>query len=204
MKKINLLFAVMIISCSIIAQVPAPVAVKKAATLPSALVDFDAFDSLTSVVKKYRKDRLVHLDQFVAMSKEKNTVILDTRSKDMYQRKHVKGAIHLAFTDFTQENLRRVIPSNTTRILIYCNNNFDDDPILFATKSYQPPMGMAEKKPLTLALNIPTFINLYGYGYKNVYELKDLVTILFNRVIEFEGTDVPKTTTTTKSTAVPR
>ena len=79
--------------------------------------------------------------------------------------------------------------SSATRILIYCNNNFADDQIAFATKMARPVYR--KTKPLTLALNIPTFINLYGYGYKNVYELSDLVSV-YNRTIEFEGTDVPK------------
>jgi hypothetical protein len=33
---------------------------------------------------------------------------------------------------------------------------------------------------MPLALNIPTFINLYGYGYKNIYELKVIVPIIEN------------------------
>ena len=31
------------------------------------------------------------------------------------------------------------------------------------------------RKSAPLALNIPTFINLYGYGYRNIYELGDIV-----------------------------
>ncbi|MEE2877433.1 MAG: rhodanese-like domain-containing protein, partial [Pseudomonadota bacterium] len=50
-------------------------------------------------------------------------------------------------------------------ILIYCNNNFEDD--------VEPVM----LKRAPLALNIPTFINLVGYGYENVYELGELVSI---------------------------
>ena len=40
-----------------------------------------------------------------------------------------------------------------------------------------------------LALNIPTFINLYGYGYRSIYELDELVNVHDTR-IEFEGTMV--------------
>lgn len=40
-----------------------------------------------------------------------------------------------------------------------------------------------------MALNIPTYINLYGYGYRNVYELHELVDVKDPR-IEFEGTIV--------------
>ena len=56
-------------------------------------------------------------------------------------------------------NSPKIIPSKTTRILIYCNNNFSDNvaPIML--------------KRVELALNVPTFVNLWGYGYENIYEL---------------------------------
>ena len=155
-----------------------------------AKVDYDAFEKLTAEVKEHRKTRLVELDKFLSMSKEEKTIILDTRSDIMYESKHVKGAIHLNFADFTQNNLANLIPDINTRILIYCNNNFDEDEQNFATK-ISIPRPMEEKKPITLALNIPTYINLYGYGYQNVYELSELVSVNDPK-IEFEGTSVWK------------
>jgi hypothetical protein len=155
-----------------------------------ALVDFDAYEKLSKEVKKHRKDRLVSVDEFLQMSKEMGTVILDTRSQKMYDGKHIKGAIHLDFTDFTADNLSLLIPNNTTRILIYCNNNFDSEPVYFVTKSVRlkkPNNLQSTSAPLTLALNIPTYINLYGYGYKNVYELNELVNTSFDKRIVFEG-----------------
>jgi rhodanese-related sulfurtransferase len=160
---------------------------KKVKQLPASRVDFDAYETLAKEVEEYRKDRLISLYKFLQFSKAPNTIILDTRSTEMYNRKYVKGAIHLNFSDFTQDNLRLLIPDPNTRILIYCNNNFDDDAVTFATKSARP--RSTKQKEITLALNIPTFINLYGYGYKNVYELADLVSV-FNKTILFEGTDV--------------
>ncbi|MBK7146479.1 MAG: hypothetical protein IPH76_15185 [Xanthomonadales bacterium] len=41
-----------------------------------------------------------------------------------------------------------------------------------------------------LALNVPTYITLYGYGYRNVYELDELVQVTDPR-IRFEGSIVP-------------
>ncbi|PZP49772.1 MAG: rhodanese-like domain-containing protein, partial [Pseudopedobacter saltans] len=122
---------------------------------------------------------------------ESNTIVLDSRSKDRYDKKHVKGAIHMAFTDFTQGNLNRLIPDPTTRILIYCNNNFMGDQVNFATKTVMPVSNtlLQDTRPVMLALNIPTFINLYGYGFKNIYELDELVNVRDSR-IQFEGTDV--------------
>ncbi|MFV0388008.1 MAG: rhodanese-like domain-containing protein [Pyrinomonadaceae bacterium] len=156
-------------------------------------VDFYAFSKLVNEVESHRAERLVTLNEFLKMSKDSNTVILDTRSDYRFERKHVKGAIHLDFTDFTQENLAALIPDRNTRILIYCNNNFEGDQIDFATKIALPARSnpdsiVNEQKPLMLALNIPTYINLYGYGYRNVYELNELVSIRDSR-IEFEGTE---------------
>jgi Rhodanese-like domain len=142
------------------------------------------------------------------MSKEEGTIILDTRSDEMYKAKHIKGAIHLNFSDFNTESLSKLIPDNNTRILIYCNNNFDDEPAIISSKVVKPFISkmafpttkfkqptltkMAANNQLTLALNIPTYINLYGYGYQNVYELNELVRTFFDKRIEFEGTLVGK------------
>lgn len=152
--------------------------------LKPAKVDFDAYEKLVSEVKAHRKTRLIDFKDFLKSSKEENVVILDTRSVFMYNQKHIKGAIHLNFSDFTQENLAKIIPSFETKILIYCNNNIDDDPIHFASKTAMPRKNKG--KELTLALNIPTYINLYGYGYRNVYELSELVSI-FDKRLELEG-----------------
>lgn len=164
---------------------------------PPAKVSFDDFKRLVAEVEPHRKKRLVDLDALLKMSKEPGTIIFDSRSDFRYDRIHVKGARHLSFTDFTQGNLSKVIPSRDTRILIYCNNNFAGNEIDFATKAAGPDFTKidapqqfaAQEKPVMLALNIPTYITLFGYGYKNVYELDELVDVKDPR-IEFEGSVV--------------
>jgi hypothetical protein len=165
---------------------------------PKALVSFDDFKSLVADVEGHRQARLVDLDTFLQMSHEPNTIVFDSRSDFRYLRKHLTGAKHLSFTDFTADNLARLIPDPNTRILIYCNNNFDGDPVDFATKVAVGVPGepresqiLANQKPIMLALNIPTYINLYGYGYRNVFELGELVHI-GDRRIKFEGSVVGK------------
>ncbi len=185
MRKVTLFITTALLICTI------SVLTAQVAKAPKAKVDFDAYEKLSGEAKKHRKDRLVSIDQFLAMSKQPGTVILDTRSDSMYRRKHIKGAVHLNFSDFTQANLANIIPGAETRILIYCNNNFDGDEINFATKSVQPAIIKKDIKPVTLALNIPTYINLYGYGYRNVYELSELVNIFDKRVV-YEGTTIAR------------
>ncbi|HEX5791087.1 MAG TPA: rhodanese-like domain-containing protein, partial [Luteolibacter sp.] len=116
------------------------------------------------------------------MAAEPGTVVLDARSRRNYDRLHIKGALHLNFSDFNEESLRKLIPDKNTRVLIYCNNNFINAGEAMVMKS------------APLALNVPTFINLWGYGYQNLYELAPLLDRNKTR-IPFEGTDVtPKPT----------
>lgn len=137
---------------------------------PPSLVDYDGFVKLSQDVAAYRKTRLLSVKDYVAKSKQKGVIILDTRSKAAYDAIHMKGAIHLNFSDFTAEKLQKLIPDKKTTILIYCNNNVSSNEKAFLSKK------------VTLALNVPTFINLYGYGYKNIYELRDLVTLDDRRI----------------------
>ncbi|NNJ51827.1 MAG: rhodanese-like domain-containing protein [Ignavibacteriaceae bacterium] len=163
-----------------------------------AKVSFDDFKNLVAEVETHREKRLIDLDTFLKMSKEPGVIILDTRSTFRYKRIRVNGAKHLSFTDFTQNNLAEVIPSFETIILIYCNNNFDGNQTDFASKVALPitrsgsiitAQFNSQEKPLMMALNIPTYINLYGYGYQNVYELNELVNVNDPR-INFEGSIV--------------
>lgn len=175
MKTLNLI-ALVLTSTLAFAQ-------PQAKNYPASDIDYPGFVELTKEAEEHRKTHTVTVAQFLKMAEEKSTIILDTRSEKMYKAKHIKGAVHLNFSDFTAEKLEKVIPSKDTKILIYCNNNLDKDEMYFARKS------------APLALNIPTFINLFGYGYKNVYELDALVQTSFlskdkKPVFEFEGTAV--------------
>lgn len=129
----------------------------------SAQIDYTGFRGLTAEVEAYREDRLISLAEFQRMAREPNTIILDARSADAYAEGHIAGAVNLPFTDFTSVSLAETLRDPNVRILIYCNNNFSNN---------QRPVVL---KMVQLALNIQTFINLYGYGYRNVYELGDVV-----------------------------
>ena len=163
---------------------------------PRAKVSYDDFKTLVGEVEPHRQKRLVDLETFLKMSREPGVVVLDTRSAMRYERIHLAGAKHLSFPDFTQDNLRGVIPTPDTKVLIYCNNNFDGNKVDFASKVFVPLRAptpgsqlAAQEKPLMLALNVPTYVTLYGYGYRNVYELDELVKVSDPR-ITFEGTVV--------------
>ena len=64
----------------------------------------------------------------------------------------------------------------TARILIYCNNNFVGAP------------GAMPTKAAPASLNLSTFATLYGYGYRNVYELAPLLDVAETR-LPLSGSD---------------
>jgi phage shock protein E len=134
-----------------------------AATPANPQIDYPGFRELTVSVEEYRRGRLLGWDSFAAAAAEPGVLILDARSADAYAAGHIEGAVNLPFTDFTAESLAAVIGASDRPILIYCNNNFSND------------VAPVPVKSVRLALNIQTFINLVGYGYRNVRELDEVV-----------------------------
>jgi phage shock protein E len=140
---------------------------------PNARIDYERFQLLTRELDAVRREHRLSEEDFIRAAAEPGTIVLDARTLDKYEQIHVKGAVHLAFTDFTEEALAKVIPDKATKILIYCNNNFSGERVNFPGKRQ-------------VALNIPTFINLHAYGYTNVYELGPLLDVKTTK-IPFEG-----------------
>jgi hypothetical protein len=140
----------------------APAAAKPRASA-NPQIDYPGFVRLTRDVQSYRRARLVDWAGFAAAARERDALILDARSADAYAAGHIEGAVNLPFTDFTAQSLKRVIGRADRPILIYCNNNFSNN------------AAPVQLKSVRLALNIQTFVNLVGYGYRNVRELEDVV-----------------------------
>lgn len=141
------------------------------------LIDYRGFVELTSDVQAVRDARRVPIDRFLELAKMPNTMILDARSQASFERIHLAGAVHLNFSDFSAGKLAEMIPDKSTRILIYCNNNFITENGEQADDKLQGVRQALLTKSAPLALNIPTFINLYGYGYENIYELADALPL---------------------------
>jgi len=150
-----------------------------AAEISNPLIDYQAFEADVSKVGKLREQRRVSEADFIRMSKDPDTVVLDARSAGKFTLLHVKGARNLSLPDITEDELAKVIASKSTRVLIYCNNNFLNAPEAFPTKR------------LEASLNIYTFNVLYSYGYTNVYELGPLLDIHKTR-LTFEGSRPPR------------
>lgn len=140
-----------------------------AAAQPTVLnpqMDYDGYIELIREVRPYRLARLIDWNGFAAAARERNVLILDARSERQFAAGHIRGAVNLPLTEFSAEALAAIIgPDRNRPILIYCNNNFRED---------RPPVAL---KTGRLAINLSTFTHLYGYGYRNIRELNDVVTM---------------------------
>lgn len=128
------------------------------------LIDYEGYTELVADVAPIRRERLITLADFKVRAARPDVLLLDARSAQAFAEGHIEGAVNLPLPDFTAEALAEITGSNPNReILIYCNNNFTNNRRPVATKRVE------------LALNIQTFINLHGYGYRNVFELGEAV-----------------------------
>ena len=167
--KIRLLLA-----ASLVSALALPVAAKERPQMANPAIDMTGHLRVSAEAAGHRQTHRVSEADFIRMSRQPGTVILDARSREKYDELHVKGAINLSFPDISYETLNKVLPDKKTRILIYCNNNFREGVPAFPVKA------------VTAALNLSTFITLYDYGYREVYELAPLLDIDSSR-LAFEG-----------------
>jgi hypothetical protein len=143
--------------------------------LANPAIDMPGYLRVSMEAAKHRESHRVSEADFLRMSREPGTIVLDARSAEKFHLLHVQGAINLSFPDITVDSLKQTIPDKATRILIYCNNNFSG-----AEKPFPTKMPSA-------SLNLSTYIALYNYGYKNVYELAPLIDLKASK-LAFEST----------------
>ena len=137
-------------------------------------IDMAGFLRVSQRAALHRKGRRVSEEEFARMSREPGTIVLDARSREKFDELHVKRAINLSFPDIAIESLKKTIPDKKSRILIYSNNNFRNAEVPFPSKLP------------SASLNISTYIALYNYGYRNVYELRDTLELSASK-LEFES-----------------
>jgi len=136
-------------------------------------IDMEGYLTVSMAAAQHRQTRRLSEAEFIRMSREPGTIVLDARSREKFDELHIKGAINLSFPDMAVASLERTIPDRRTRVLIYCNNNFRD------------AEGPFPAKLPSASLNLSTYIALYNYGYRNIYELGPLLDI-GTSMLEFE------------------
>ncbi len=158
--RIRALLSIIVMTC----MAPLAGAQKKSGGVNPA-IDMEGHLRVAAEAARHRETRRLSEEDFIRMSREPGTVVLDARSRQKYDELHVKGALNLSFPDIAVESLGRVLPDKGTRVLIYCNNNFRGAEGPFPTKRS------------IASLNLSTYIALYSYGYRNVYELGPLIDV---------------------------
>ena len=152
----------------------ASVALAQKPDIPNPAIDMDGYLRTAKEAAAHRESHRLTEDEFIRISREPGTIILDARSREKFDELHINGAINLSFPDITVDSLNRLLPDRNARILIYCNNNFTGAEQAFPTKK------------ITASLNLSTYISLYTYGYRNVYELGPLLDIKKTK-LDFTG-----------------
>ena len=173
MKRLVLLALTILALASVAcAQTMAQVTLARADTTKNAkaginnpAIDMKGYLAVAAEAAKHRESRRLTEDEFIRISGEPGTIVYDARSQEKYNELHIKGAINLSFPDITVESLKATFPDKNARILIYCNNNFVGEQRAFPTKA------------MTASLNLSTYIALYSYGYRNIYELGPLLDV---------------------------
>lgn len=169
MKSLTLMLALCALALPFVTEAEVVSAVANSA------IDMQGYLRMASVAAAHRDARRLSEADFLRMSGEPGTIVLDARSRENYDLLHVAGAVNLSFPDIAVDTLRRTIPDAATRILIYCNNNFRNAEDPFPTKLP------------SASLNLSTYIALYTYGYRNIYELAPQVD-LERSALPFEST----------------
>ncbi|TGN18151.1 rhodanese-like domain-containing protein [Leptospira idonii] len=181
MKSILILFSLLVFATVLPAEkLEKKASVKKKTrveSIPNKLIDYKGFQKIVVESAGDRELKRLTEDKFLTMMKEPDVIILDARSSSRFVLRHIKGAVNLPFTDFTEQSLASVIPGKDVKVLIYCNNNFEGSPESFAAKA---PAA---------SLNLSTYTSLKAYGYVNIYELGPLLDTSTTK-IPFEGEEV--------------
>ena len=149
-----------------------------ASSIVNPAIDAGAYLRAAIEALRLREERRLSEADFIRMSREPGTVVLDARSRARFDELHVAGAINLSFPDIAIASLAQALPDKDARILIYCNNNFRN-----AERPFPSKLPSA-------SLNLSTWVALYDYGYRNVWELAPLIDIEATALV-FESSTSP-------------
>jgi hypothetical protein len=147
-------------------------------TVANPAIDIAGYLRVSRQALDYRETHRLSESDFMRMSREPGAVVLDARSRQKFDQLHIKGAVNLSFPDIAIGSLNDALPDKDQLILIYYNNNFRN-----AEEAFPSKLPSA-------SLNISTYIALYDYGYRNVYELGPQLDIDAS-MLEFESAASP-------------
>lgn len=93
----------------------------------------------------------LHLAGFQDLIKQGPVVILDVRSKDSFEKRHLKGSVNAPLTDLTEKNLPQLAPDKNVPVVLACDYSF-------------MPVR-------TIAMTMQAYPVLKANGYTKIYRL---------------------------------
>src|SRR6476469_8092350 len=70
-------------------------------------IDMEGYLKVAEEAAKHRESRRLTEADFIRMSREPGTIVLDARSKEKFDLLHIQGAINLSFPDIAVESLNK-------------------------------------------------------------------------------------------------
>ncbi len=125
------------------------------------------------------KSEELDLPGFLALKEKGAVAVLDVRSKDSYDRRHLAGSLNAPLTDLTEKNLPALAPDKDAPVVLVCDFTF------FPTRM--------------LSMTLQAYPVLKSQGYKNIYRLNlwqgkqgsGMVSQeAQEKALDFEGTEV--------------
>jgi len=78
--------------------------------IDNSSIDMAGYLKVASEAARHRQGRRVSEEEFLRMSREPGTLVLDARSRRKYDELHVAGAVNLSFPDIAIPTLAETIP----------------------------------------------------------------------------------------------
>src|ERR1700752_4830851 len=100
----------MLLAISVCTALSFVTAAERKSPVVNPAIDMEGYLRVSQEGAKHRATRRLSEDDFIRMSREPGTIVLDARSKAKYDLLHITGAINLSFPDITIESLKRTIP----------------------------------------------------------------------------------------------
>lgn len=98
------------------------------------------------------REAALTLEGFAALKQSSpDLVVLDVRSKERFDGRHIKGALNLPVTEMTEHTLPALIPDQTRAVVLVCDESF------FPTRR--------------LSMTLQAWPVLKANGYTNIYRL---------------------------------
>ncbi len=129
----------------------------------------------------------LHLQGFLDLKKQGPVVVLDIRSKESFDRWHIKGSVNEPLSELTEKTLPKLAPDKSTPVVLACDFSFQPTRMVAGTLQAYP------------VLKASGYTKIYRL---NLWDADDHKKVLEpwdeEKLIDFAGTDVKPAADTKK------